>query len=140
MWYLLFSGLLGLVFGALVLFFPAFLEMLNKVIDHELNYSFEQENIPRLINGLVLLLASLFLMLTGYWYPDLWLIFYVGVLALVFGILFVFFPRHLGFLNDLGNLVVIAPEEAGTFQRIVSGIILLLMSAYILFIYFGNGR
>ncbi|MBI5699761.1 hypothetical protein HZC35_05645 [Candidatus Saganbacteria bacterium] len=140
MWYLLFSGLLGMVFGMLVLFFPTFLEMLNKVIDRELKYSFEQDHIPRLINGLVLLLASLFLILTGNWYPELWALFYTGVLAMVFGILFIFFPRFLGFLNDLGNLVVIAPEEAGTFQRIVSGIILLLMSTYILFTYFGNGR
>jgi hypothetical protein len=140
MWYLLFSGLVGLVFGTLVLFFPTFLEMLNKVIDRELKYSFEQDHIPRLINGLVLLLAALFLILTGNWYPMLWPLFYIGVLALVFGIFFIFFPRFLGFLNDLGNIIVIAPEEAGTFQRIVSGIILLLMSIYIIYIYFGIAR
>ena len=138
MWYLLLSGTLGLIFAILILFFPSFLNRFSEVIDREMQVAFEKSNASRMINGLVLLLTALFLILTGNWYPQLWPLFYIGILALVFAILFIFFPRTLNFLNELGNYMIAPPEESGSFQRVVAGLLLMLMSSYILYIYFSR--
>ena len=138
MWYLPLSGIVGLFFAILILFFPSFLNRVSKVIDREMQVAFESSSASRMVNGLILLLAALFLILTGNWYPQLWPLFYIGIVALVFGMLFIFFPRTLNFLNELGNYMIAPPEESGSFQRVVAGLLLMLMSAYILYVYFSR--
>jgi len=140
MWFLFLSGVLGLVLGLLLIFLPYLLKVISRATDWTV-ISIEDSTLPsRLMTGLAQILIGLWLVYASRTYPELWALFYIGILAIIFGILLIFFHKFLIKLNEWGNTVLFSEAEVGVWQRIIYGIIILLMGAYILYVYFTTPR
>jgi hypothetical protein len=140
MWFLLISGILGLGLGLLLIFLPYLLKVISRATDWTV-ISIEDSTLPaRLMTGLAQILIGLWLLQASRTYTELWALSYIGIMALVFGVLLIFFHKFLIKLNDWGNTVLFSEAEVGVWQRIIYGIIILLMGFYILYIYFATPR
>jgi uncharacterized membrane protein HdeD (DUF308 family) len=128
---LIISGVLGLVLGIFLLFLPLIVKLMNKFSE---NVNLERGPIiTRIFIGIAQILIGLFLVSTGIAYHDLLPLVCLGILIILTGILFVFFPNLLNRLNEWGNLVLFSESESGAWQRIIYAVLLLLMGIYIIY-------
>lgn len=140
MWFLLLAGVLGVALGLALIFFPYLLTAASRISDKTILDIETGSLLNRILIGVGQILIGFWLIWTSRAYPELWYLFYTGILALVFGIFFAFFPDFLRRINEWGNTVLFSDNEIGVWQRIIYGLIILVMGLYILYIYLNYPR
>ena len=138
--FLLIAGIAGLTLGLLLLFFPLILRELGQLTDQVIFSIEEGSQFNRLLVGIAQIVIGVWLIYTYFSYPQIWYLLYIGLIAALTGILFVFLPNVLNKLNEIGNILIFSGKEVGAFERIVYGVIIIFLSSYILFIYFTYPR
>ncbi|HTY13886.1 MAG TPA: hypothetical protein VMD02_06850 [Candidatus Omnitrophota bacterium] len=135
--FLFFSGVTGLVVGLLLIFIPFVIRMIERYTDRTINFDIEQSSlITHMLIGLAQIIIGAWLIYTSVQYPELKFLLYIGSIAVIFGLMFFFPSGLLRKLNDIGNISLSSGREVGTFERVTYGLIMTMVAAYILFIYF----
>ena len=135
MLFLLLAGVLGVALGLSLIFFPYLLTAASRISDKTILDIETGSLLNRILIGVGQILIGCWLIWTSRAYPELWYLFYTGILALAFGVLFAFLPEVLKRINEWGNTVLFSDNEIGVWQRIIYGLIILAMGLYILYIY-----
>jgi len=128
---LIIFGIIGLILGFFLLFLPYTIKIMNQFTE-AVNLE-RGPVITRVLIGLAQILIGLFLAFTGFSYPNLLPLIFLGLLIILTGIIFSFFPNLLNRLNEWGNLVLFSEAESGAWQRIIYALLLLLMGIYIIY-------
>lgn len=133
--FLLVAGILGVILGIFLIFFPMILNVLSKMSDQTVIDIDESSFLTRFVTGLAQIVIGIWLIFTSQAYAELWYLLYIGILAIIFGVLFAFFPKVLKAINDWGNLLLFSDSEIAVWQRMIYGLIILAMGSYILYVY-----
>jgi len=135
MLFLLLAGILGVALGLSLIFFPYLLTAASRISDKTVLDIETGSLLNRVLIGVGQILIGVWLIWTSQNYAELWYLIYIGILAIIFGIFFAFLPDILKKINEWGNTVLFSDSEIGTWQRVIYGLIILAMGAYILFVY-----
>jgi hypothetical protein len=138
--YLWLSAIVGLVFGLLLLVSPSVLGALGSVFNSALFTLNGWTLRYRMWLGLVLLVIGAWVFYVGLQYPDPYIA-TTWIVAVVFGLLFLFLPGWLKWLSGAADAVFLSTDELVMGWRRVVGIVLVVASAYILYgIFYSIGK
>lgn len=132
--YLIIPGILGLLFGLILLISPNSLNGVSVFFDKVL-FTFEEKLYPykRWI-GIFWIIAAAWLFYLSIRYPELSLLHPLWILALFFAILYLFLPNWLAWLSNVLNRNVLPTDRyVRGFCKVV-GILFLIVSVYILYV------
>ncbi|MBN2058306.1 MAG: hypothetical protein JW782_05885 [Candidatus Saganbacteria bacterium] len=136
MTYLMLSGLIAFVFGIIVLVSPIFFKDFCAMVD-KLVFELDALIKPyRIAIGLILLIVSFWIFFVIRRYPELWYLSAVAVIALLIGVLYLFFPRWLDRLSEVANILVFPTKEYVMGACKFVGVIMLAAGLYILVIWY----
>ncbi|MFC1568457.1 hypothetical protein ACFL37_02020 [Candidatus Margulisiibacteriota bacterium] len=133
MTYLLVSGIVSLLFGALFLLSPALLGSLGQALNRVIMFLDQKLESLKLWIGLLLLAVGAWLLYVVANYAELAYLTPVWIVCLAFGLLFLFFPQWLAWLSNVSNRVVFSTDDVVMGSRKIFGIILLIFSIYIFY-------
>ncbi len=127
------AGILSLLAGASLLFFGKVSRGFWNTVNRPVAY------IDGILAG-IRIPAGIALVITGGWlisvafnYPELWYLHLVGVLALFFGLLYLFLPQWLATLSTAADRLLFSTDELVLGTRKSFGIILILVALYIFY-------
>ena len=126
------AGIICLIFGALLVFAPIVLGSVGRVCNQVVMYLDEKLNPFRLWIGILLLLIAAWFIYMAVSVPAA-IFTVVWVVALVFGLLFLFFPNWLAWLSRISNTVIFSTDDFVMGSRMVIGILLLIIGVYLFF-------
>ncbi|MBU0574263.1 MAG: hypothetical protein ABIJ26_05540 [Candidatus Margulisiibacteriota bacterium] len=132
MTYTLFAGLVSLIAGLMLLFFPNAMAKTGDALNRVVVNLDEKVSRIRLVMGILLLLAGGLILwqalpLDG----QAWYMFVIAVLALFFGLLFLVFPNGLAALSKIFDKMLISTDSLLlTTGRKIAGIILIILAIY----------
>jgi hypothetical protein len=130
--YLLFCALIGLCFGLLFLLSPEALGRLGTVLNAVLFTLNGQTLRYRFWIGLVFLAIAVWIFYVGLQVAA-WYIIASWMVALVFGLLFLFLPGWLTWMSKASNVMLVSTDELAIGWRRVIGIALIVSSIYIFY-------
>jgi len=130
--YLLFCALVSLVFGLLFLASPEVLGTMGSVFNAGL-YTMDSSIMRyRIWLGILLLAISAWIFYVGLQFP-VWYIAVAWIVALIFGLLFLFLPGWLVWLSKASNAMMVSTDELALGWRRVIGIALIVAGIYIFY-------
>ncbi|MCX5751638.1 MAG: hypothetical protein NT099_08270 [Candidatus Saganbacteria bacterium] len=134
--YILIAGILGFVLGLLLIFFPITLEQINVTCNRVLVYLDEKLYAVRIPAGIILILMGIWFLLASkpITMKEAWILPIAGTLAVILGLLLAVFPKSLVKVSEWGNTMLVTTDEILVKARLSAGIVILLISIYLLFI------
>jgi len=130
--WLIVSGLISLIAGAVLLVSDLFFSKVSEVTDKVVVDVDKVIKPYRIIIGWLLLLATVILGYAALVFPEYWQMHFIWPIALVFGLLFVAMPAIADTLSKYANVLIFPTKERlRGFYKVV-GAILLIAGAYIL--------
>ena len=130
-------GLLSLFAGAVLLVAPQFLKKISDLCNKTLiDFDKKIENF-RVLIGVLLVLSGTFIFLRSF--PmglQAWLLNAVALLAFLFGVKFLFFPKAVSLLSGIGDTLLFSYDEMILSARKIIGILLIIVSLYFFFLHF----
>jgi hypothetical protein len=133
MGWLITAGIIALIFGLLLLSSRDFLANLGAVFNQSLGRINGFLSPIRIVAGIVLVIIGGWLISVAFNYPGLWYLHLIGILALIFGLLYLFAPQWLELLSGVCNQILLSTDELVIGARIIVGIIFILAAIYMLF-------
>ncbi len=133
MTFLIVSAIVTFLTG-LFLFFAG--DAVKKLSDYLNNIVFHLDEAlvsARLATGIILLLIGGWIVYTGMAHPVFWYLKLVGGLIIVFGLLYLFCLNCLGALSEWTDRVMLATDDLVFHARRITGVVLILISLYILY-------
>lgn len=132
MTYMLISGLVALIFGLLLLLSPKFLEAVGEALNVTVMNidSFLRQN--RTTVGLLFLAAAAWVLYVALNYPGIYQLHLVWILALVFGVLYIFYPQWLEDVSHFFNVKVFPTDKYVMDYGKMVGLLTLVAGAFIL--------
>ncbi|HTY13493.1 MAG TPA: hypothetical protein VMD02_04835 [Candidatus Omnitrophota bacterium] len=131
--YLLFTGLLSLLFGILFLFSPEVISTVGNFCNKTVVVLDDFIAPVKMLVGLLLVAASAWMLWMVFPYGDLWYVHLVAYIIMFFGLLFVFFPGALKSVSDFANRVLLSTDDLVMGARKMIGILFIILSVYIFY-------
>ncbi len=133
MFWLVTAGIIILIAGALLLFSGELVNRLSRFFSTTLFTIDDKISRYRIPAGIVLAVAGAWLVWVASAYVPLRYFYWIGVLALLCGGLYLLFPNWLKLLSRIADRLLFSTDEAVIGYRRTSGVILLLVSFYIFY-------
>ena len=133
MYYLLFSGIVAIVFGLIFLLSVKVLGKFGETGNKTLLVLHEKLSPIRFVVGSILLALGFWILISFFPYPEFWYINIIAALAIFFGLLFLVSPRSLEVLSNIFNTVLLSTDEVVLTIKKIAGIVLLIAGSYILY-------
>ena len=125
------TGIIALFFGIIAIFSRELLQYLGHNLNKPVVYLDDKLQALRLPVGLVLALAGLWLVSVAFRYGELWPLHLVGIIALFFGLCYLFVPQWLELLRKFLDQTLLAADEILVGARKAVGVFLILAAIYI---------
>ena len=134
MTYMMISGLVALLFGLLLLVSPKFLETIGEALNVTVVNvdSFLRQS--RMTVGILFLVAAAWVLYVVLNYPGIYQLHLIWILALVFGLLYMFYPKWLEEVSRFFNVKVFPTDKYVMDYGKMVGLLTLLAGAFILII------
>ncbi|MFA4967489.1 MAG: hypothetical protein WC624_04650 [Candidatus Margulisiibacteriota bacterium] len=133
MYYMILIALISLSFGLLLLLSPEKLEWLSAISNKNLINTDAVLMSARNTAGVLMLIAGGLMFWLVFPYPGLWAINIISAIALVFGLLFLFFPKGLKSLLEFSDRNILSKDDFVVGSRKSFGILLIILSVYIFY-------
>ncbi len=130
--YLWFCALVSLVFGLLFLASPDVLGALGTVCNAALFVLNGQTMRFRVWIGIILLIIAAWVFYVGLQLP-VWYLTVTWLVALAFGLLYLFLPEWLSWLSKASNAMLLSTDELMIGWRRVIGVVLVVASVYMFY-------
>ncbi|MBI5078864.1 hypothetical protein HZB08_02460 [Candidatus Saganbacteria bacterium] len=133
MGYLLGGGIVSLFFGLLLLVAPGLLGALGSTCNVVVLTLDGWLNRSKVWIGVLLLITGAWMLTVAIQYPGEWYITAAWIVAVAFGLLFLFFPGWLSWLSKVSNAFLFSADEMVSGARRTFGIVLIIVSVYIFY-------
>ena len=133
MTFLIVSAIVTFLAGLFLFFAGDAVKKVSDVLNHVIFHLDEALCSARLASGLMLLIVGAWIVYVGVIHPSLWYLQVAGWLVAVFGLLYVFFPSWLGALSDWTDRIMLSTDEFIFHTRRITGVVLVLISIYIVY-------
>ncbi len=137
--YLWFCALVSLIFGVLFLASPEAMGTLGSVFNAALFVLNGSTMRYRLWIGVVLVAIAAWIFYIGLQFPA-WYVTATWIVALVFGLLYLFLPGWLNWLSKASNAMLLSTDDLLIGWRRVIGVVLIVACAYIFYGIFASIR
>jgi hypothetical protein len=127
------AGIFTLLGGILLLFFGERSRGFWDVVNRPIAYVDSVLAGIRVPVGIALVIVGGWVISVAFNYPELWFLHIIGVLALFFGMLYLFLPQWLVVFSTAADRLLFSTDEVVLGTRKSFGIILILMAIYIFY-------
>lgn len=131
--WLIAAGIFTLLGGLLLLFFGEKSRGFWNIINSPIAYVDSVLAGVRVPVGIVLVIVGGWVISVAFNYPELWFLHIIGILALFFGMLYLFLPQWLVVFSTAADRLLFSTDEVVLGTRKSFGIILVLMAVYIFY-------
>ncbi|MBI5078865.1 hypothetical protein HZB08_02465 [Candidatus Saganbacteria bacterium] len=123
-------GVVCLLAGALFLSSGGMLHKVGDVLNRPIVFVDSKINSIRIPVGIVLVIIGGWIMSVGFSYPVLWYLHIIGVLALFFGLLYLFLPQWVMVISKVSDQLLFSTDELILGARKSLGVVLLIIAVY----------
>ena len=127
------AGIVIMASGVLLLFSGELVNRLSQFFGITIILIDEKMAEYRVLAGSVLVLAGIWLGWVAMAYPSLWYFYLFGGVALLCGVLYLFFAKWLKPVSQIANQLIFCTDDAVIGSRRITGLGLLVVSLYIFY-------